>query len=58
MEDWTDPRYTDVAAQYRAAKAAAPAPAKRHGLMKDRPYGDSFVVFVNPATLKPYTVNR
>lgn len=56
--EWTDPQYTDVVTRYRAAKAAAPAPRKRHGLMKDRPFGDPFVVFVDPATRKPYTVAR
>lgn len=56
--EWTDPRYATVAARYQAAKAAAPAPRKRHGLMKDRPYGDPFVVFVDSATRKPYTIAR
>ncbi|MEW1797487.1 MULTISPECIES: hypothetical protein [Streptomyces] len=56
--EWTDPRYATVAARYQAEKAAAPAPRKRHGLMRDRAYGDPFLVFVDPATLKPYTVAR
>ncbi|MFG2171191.1 hypothetical protein ACGFMO_07365 [Streptomyces niveus] len=55
---WTDPRYAAVTAQYQAAKAAAPAPRKRHGLKMDRPYGDAFVVFVDTVTMKPYTVAR
>lgn len=56
--EWTDPRYADAVATYEAAKAEAPAPAKRPRRKKRQTYGDPFVVVVNPATLKPYTVAR
>ncbi|MET4926380.1 hypothetical protein P3L51_29190 [Streptomyces sp. PSRA5] len=56
--EWADPRYTDAVARYRAEKVKAGPQKKRPGLKGDRVYGDPFVVFVDPATLKPYTVAR
>ncbi|WP_330174975.1 hypothetical protein OG875_16425 [Streptomyces sp. NBC_01498] len=56
--EWTDPRYTDVVARYREAKAeAGPAP-DRPGRKKGRRYGDPFVIVVDPVTMKPHTVGR
>lgn len=57
MTEWTDPRYAQVVDCYKAAKAEAGPPVKRPGRNK-RFHGDPFVVVVDPATLKPYTVNR
>ncbi|WP_381802118.1 hypothetical protein [Streptomyces niveus] len=56
--EWTDPRYTDVVARYKAEKVKAGPPKKRPGLKRETSYGDPFVVFVDPETLKPYTVAR
>ncbi|MFE6030083.1 hypothetical protein [Streptomyces niveus] len=55
MEEWTDPRYADVVARYRAAKAV---PVTRSARSKSKKRGDPFVVVVDPATLKPYTASR
>ncbi|MFJ9029835.1 hypothetical protein ACIRQP_15130 [Streptomyces sp. NPDC102274] len=57
MGEWIDPRYAEVVARYRTAKSAAGEPKRRGGWRK-RPYGDSFVVVVDPATLTPYTTGR
>ncbi|MFC9606093.1 hypothetical protein ACFTTN_21840 [Streptomyces niveus] len=56
--EWTDPRYKDAVTRYRAEKVNAGPPAKRPGLKREREYGDPFLVFVHPATMKPYTVAR
>ncbi|MEV8402563.1 hypothetical protein [Streptomyces niveus] len=55
MEEWTDPRYVEVVDRYRAAKAV---PVTRSARSKSKKRGDPFVVFVDPATLKSYTVAR
>ncbi|MEU0526462.1 hypothetical protein [Streptomyces niveus] len=56
--EWTDPRYKDAVALYRAEKVNAGPPTKRPGLKRGRECGDPFLVFVHPATMKPYTVAR
>ncbi|MFE4535713.1 hypothetical protein ACFRKB_11600 [Streptomyces scopuliridis] len=57
MGEWTDPRYAEVVARYRTAKSAAGEPKRRRGWSK-RPYGDAFVIVVDPATLTPYETSR
>ncbi|MFJ9031937.1 hypothetical protein ACIRQP_26130 [Streptomyces sp. NPDC102274] len=55
MQKWTDPRYADVMRQYTVMKPAKPK--LRKGWSK-RPYGDGFVIVIDPATLTPYTARR
>ncbi|MGW2511885.1 hypothetical protein ACWC0A_21220 [Streptomyces scopuliridis] len=57
MDEWIDPRYAEVVTRYRTAKSAAGEPKRRKGWRK-RPYGDPFVIVVDPATLTPYETRR
>ncbi|PVE04647.1 hypothetical protein Y717_10655 [Streptomyces scopuliridis RB72] len=57
MGEWINPRYAEVMARYRTAKSAAGEPKRRSGWSK-RPYGDPFVIVVDPTTLAPYTTGR
>ncbi|MFE2848750.1 hypothetical protein ACFXKS_35555 [Streptomyces scopuliridis] len=57
LGEWIDPRYAAVVARYRSAKSAAGKPRRRKDRSK-RPYGDPFVIVVDPATLTPYKTGR
>ncbi|MGW6598521.1 hypothetical protein [Streptomyces sp. NPDC055036] len=57
MGEWIDPRYAELVARYRTTKSAAGPQPRRKGWRK-RPYGDPFVIVVDPATLTPYKTGR
>ncbi|MFF3755171.1 hypothetical protein ACFYYH_32810 [Streptomyces sp. NPDC002018] len=55
MSKWTHPRYAEVISRYEALKPAQP---KRRPGWRRRPYGDGFVIVVDPATLTPYSATH
>lgn len=55
-DEWVDPQYAEVIEFYREKREANPPP-RRPG-RRERPYGDSFVIVVDPASASSFVASR